>query len=182
MVFANSESGWAHRFHLQNRMFIFISFLPKKFFLPGFQFRLFSLFILLLERLLNDIDASTFVLMFCSPFILHYNPNSSFDFINKTMKPTSIVWRFQIIWPIRGGSLDKVPAVQTSGCGCGCSCGDLPRTRPNAGDAADRRVAQMKRCAWTRKAKRSPRSHCGELSDSTPATTKWTRTSPGPFP
>ena len=172
----------AHRFHLQNRMFIFISFLPKKFFPPVSQFRLFSLFIPLLERLLNDKDASTFVLMFCSPFILHNNPNYSFDFINKTMKPTSIVCSFQIIWPIRGGSLDNVPSGADEWLrlllrGLAAYPPPTQATPRIAGSRLSLvAAAENGRCGGA-----TP-TRSGELSDSTPATTKWTRTSPGRFP
>ena len=48
----------------------------------------------LFERLHNGKDASTFVLMFCPPFIPHNSPIHLFGFIYYTMKPTSMVYCF----------------------------------------------------------------------------------------
>ena len=76
----------AHRFQLQNRTFNYISFLLKKFFPPISQFQLFSIFHAFVEGPHNIKDASTFVLIFCTPFILHNILIHSFDFRYKTIK------------------------------------------------------------------------------------------------
>ena len=68
------ENALAHRFQLQNRTFNYISFLPKKFFPPVSQFRLFSLFMSFVERLINDKDVSTFGFDILDTFPVQHSP------------------------------------------------------------------------------------------------------------
>ena len=72
-------------FQLQIRRFFGFRFLPKEFDLPPFQLSVPEISRGFLEGPHNEKDASTFVLIFCTLFILHNIPIHSFGFVFLTI-------------------------------------------------------------------------------------------------
>ena len=73
-------------FQLQIRRFFGFGFVPAEFDLPPFQLSVPEISGAFVEGPHNDKDASTFVLIFCTPFIPHIILIHFFDFGNNTIK------------------------------------------------------------------------------------------------